>query len=194
MRRSCDPTTATPGDPAPNPRVRSTARLALAVAPLSMVLAACGGQADQGGSPGADASPGTSSAVPSPAAESPARPAAGGGSASLTVGGDTWDFASALCAFGEEMIGQAGAEFNLSAIQDGLQLYLSIDSYGHSASLKDIEDYENPSVSLDTEFGPSEGSEFIEVNGNQVSGEAEFVDGASDPPQTVPGSFEATCT
>ena len=56
----------------------------------------------------------------------------GGGSARLVVGDDEWTFDSVLCAFGEEQIGQEGAEFVLSSIQDGLQMYASIDSFGHS--------------------------------------------------------------
>lgn len=170
---------------------------------LSTVLAGCGGDSDEGASSGPAASPaGSAGPVPdvpsgepegSPADSPGDEPAAGFGSASLTVGDDSWDFSPVQCAFGAEQIGQEGAEFNLSAIQDGLQLYLSIDSYGHSASLKDVEDFENPSVSLDTEFGPSQDSEFIEVSGKAISGEAEFVDDTRDPPREVAGSFEATC-
>ncbi len=73
----------------------------------------------------------------------------GGGTATLTVGGETWTFGSVLCAFGEEMIGQEGAVFNLSGIQDGLQLYAATDSFGDLVSLNDIEDFENPSVALE---------------------------------------------
>ena len=74
----------------------------------------------------------------------------GGGGATFTANGETWEFPSVLCAFGEDQIGQPGGVFNLSAIADGLQLYVSIDDSGaaHSLSLNDIEDFENPSVSL----------------------------------------------
>ncbi len=113
----------------------------------------------------------------------------GGGSATLIVGDQEWTFESVLCAFGEDMIGQEGAVFNLSSIQDGMQLYASIDSYGHSLSLDDIEDFENPSVSL----GVIGGGEFITLDGKMVSADAEFVDGTSDSMETVPGTFEATC-
>jgi hypothetical protein len=112
----------------------------------------------------------------------------GGGSARLVVGDDEWVFDSVLCAFGEDEIGQEGAEFVLSSIQDGLQLYASIDSFGHSITLDDIEDFENPSVSLG-----SEGDEFINVDGSSVSAAAEFTDFTSDDLTTTPGTFEATC-
>ncbi len=112
----------------------------------------------------------------------------GGGSARLVVGDDEWTFDSVLCAFGEEQIGQEGAEFVLSSIQDGLQVYVSIDSFGHSISLDDIEDFENPSVSLS-----SDGDDFIIVDGKSVSAAAEFTDFAGDDLATTPGTFEATC-
>jgi hypothetical protein len=112
----------------------------------------------------------------------------GGGSARLVVGGEEWTFDSVLCAFGEEETGQEGAEFVLSSIQDGLQLYASIDSFGHSISLDDIEDFENPSVSLS-----SEGDDFIILDGTSVSAAAEFVDFTGDGFTTTAGTLEATC-
>jgi len=112
----------------------------------------------------------------------------GGGSARLVVGDDEWTFDSVLCAFGEEEIGQEGAEFVLSSIQDGLQLYVSIDSFGHSISLDDIEDFENPSVSLS-----SEGDDFIVLDGTSVSAATEFIDFTGDDLTTTPGTLEATC-
>lgn len=114
--------------------------------------------------------------------------ARGGGSATLTVGDQSWTFDSVLCAFGEDEIGQEGAEFVLSSIQDGLQMYVSIDSFGHSVSLDDIEDFENPSVSLNA-FGDG----FVTVDGKAVSADTDFVDGTSDSFEGTPGSFEATC-
>ena len=51
----------------------------------------------------------------------------GGGSARLVVGDQSWEFARVLCAFGEEQIGAEGAEFVLSSLQDGLQLYVLAD-------------------------------------------------------------------
>jgi hypothetical protein len=112
----------------------------------------------------------------------------GGGSARFVVGDDEWTFDSVLCAFGEEEIGQEGAEFVLSSIQDGLQMYVSIDSFGHSISLDDIEDFENPSVSLS-----SDGDDFIVLDGKSVSAAAEFIDFTGDDLATTPGTFEATC-
>lgn len=118
-----------------------------------------------------------------------AQAAEGGGSATLTVGDESWTFEGVLCAFGPEEIGQEGAEFVLSSIQDGKQMYFSIDSFGHSASIDDVVDFENPSVSLST-FG---GGDFIEIDGKSFSGTADFIDGTTDLFETVPGSFSGTC-
>ena len=112
----------------------------------------------------------------------------GGGSATLVVGDQEWTFDSVLCAFGEEQIGQEGAVFNLSSIQDGMQMYASIDSFGHNVSLNDIEDYENPSVSLE-----SFGDEFITLDGKSITADGEFVDDTTESFDMIPGTFTATC-
>lgn len=118
-----------------------------------------------------------------------AQDVAGGGSMTLTVGDESWTFEPALCAFGPEEIGQEGAEFVLSSIQDGKQMYVSIGVFGHSVSLHDVEDFENPSISLDS-FGYEE---FISLDGKSFSGSAEFTDGTTDSFVTIPGTFSGTC-
>jgi hypothetical protein len=113
--------------------------------------------------------------------------AEGGGSATITAGDETWTFDSVLCAFGEEETGQEGAEFVLSSIQDGLQFYISIDDFGHSVSINDIEDFENPSVSLSSVGG----EDFITLDGKDASGEVTMTE--DDGTGAVEASFEATC-
>ena len=112
----------------------------------------------------------------------------GGGAARLVVGDQEWTFDSVLCAFGENETGQPGAEFVLSSIQDGTQMYASIDSYGDSISLNDVQDFENPSVALS-----SVGDEFIDLDGKTVTATADFVDGTGDGFTPISGAFEATC-
>ncbi|MCL1593265.1 MAG: hypothetical protein M3132_02795 [Actinomycetia bacterium] len=112
----------------------------------------------------------------------------GGGSGTLTVGDQTWTFAPLLCAFGEAEIGQAGAEFVLSGLQDGMQMYASIDTFGHLVSLDDIEDFENPKVSLQ-----SVGDGVIMIDGKSISAEMDFIDNTSDSASSTPGTFTATC-
>ena len=114
--------------------------------------------------------------------------AQGGGGAVLIVGGDEWTFDSVLCAFGEDETGQEGAEFVLSSIQDGLQMYATIDSFGHSVSLNDIENFADPLVDLG-----STGDGFIDLDGKAVDAEADFLDGTNDGFETVTGTFTATC-
>ncbi|MCK0114211.1 hypothetical protein MWU75_18895 [Ornithinimicrobium sp. F0845] len=113
----------------------------------------------------------------------------GGGSATLTMGDQTWEFDSVLCAIGEEETGQEGAEFVLTSLQDGLQFYVSIDSYGHRVTLDDIEDFENPSVSLATVGFPAE--DFIELDGKSVRGEMVLTDDLTT--EQLDASFEGTC-
>lgn len=136
---------------------------------MALAMAACGG--DDDGGVGIDR-----------------QTAGGGGSATLTVGDQTWTFTSVLCAFGEEEIGQPGAEFVLSSIQDGMQMHASIDGSGHLVSLNDIDDFENPKVSLE-----ALGAGFIELDGKHVRADAEFDDDTSDGLTTVDGVLEATC-
>ena len=112
----------------------------------------------------------------------------GGGSATLVVGDQTWTFSPVICAFGPEEIGQEGAVFVLSAIQDGMQMYVSIDDFGEFISLDDIEDFENPSVSI-----ISSGGVPIEIDGRSVRAVSEFTDNNADPFATLTGTFEATC-
>lgn len=116
-----------------------------------------------------------------------------GGSASITVGDETWSFDGVLCAIGEEQTGQEGAEFVLSAIGDGVQLYISIDDFGHSVSLTDIEDFENPSVALEASTLMGGDQEFIVLDGKSVHGDADFMDIESESLDTTAGSFEGTC-
>lgn len=121
----------------------------------------------------------------------------GGGAATLRVGDQEWTFDSVLCAFGEDEIGQEGAEFVLSSIQDGLQMYVSIDSFGHSVSLDDIEDFENPSVSLSASAVEAQlagvDPEFVQLDGKNVSADTLFFDTESGDLEGTPGTFTATC-
>lgn len=118
--------------------------------------------------------------------------AVGGGGAELTVDGETWTFDSVLCAFGPEEIGDEDAEFVLSAIGDGLQLYVSIDGFGHSVTLDDIENFEDPSVGWSA--GDLIAAEFVEIDGKQIRAEAEFLDSRDElPSTTAQGTLEATC-
>ena len=180
----------------------------------ALALTACGGEAEAPPAPATQAAPTT---TPEPAPEpTDGAPATGyddgaiemeeeieeiaasmeaqqtGGSASVTIGDQTWDFDGVLCAFGPEEIGQEGAEFVLSAIGDGLQFYISVDAMGQFVSLNDIENFEDPALSWEADQDAS-GEGFIQVDGKDVSGEATFIDYISESWDEVEGSFEGSC-
>jgi hypothetical protein len=119
----------------------------------------------------------------------------GGGGATLTANGQTWEFSSVLCAFGEDQIGQPGAVFNLSAIADGLQLYVSIDDSGnsHSLSINDIEDFENPSVALSADPFTGGPANFLTLDDKSVSGEVVLIDESTGEATGEPAQLSATC-
>lgn len=118
--------------------------------------------------------------------------AAGGGSATLTVGDQTYEFDRARCAFGSEETGRDDTEFVLSAIQDGLQLDATINTrFGHVVSLDDIEDFENPRVGWSAGGPGSDAGEIIQVDGRRVSVEATFTDEVSG--DTAEGTLSAVC-
>lgn len=180
----------------------STVALAGAVA-LTMALPGCSGDAEvPAATSGSDTATAPADTGDSPT-EAPAddtddstetaeeQPAAqGGGSATLTVGDQTWDFEGVVCGFGEEEIGDEGAEFVLSAFEDGAQLYVSIDIHGHMVSLNDVSNVEDPSVALDSALATNAG-EFIEVSGKNASAQMSMFDELSGT--EVDASFEGSC-
>lgn len=116
--------------------------------------------------------------------------ASGGGSATLTIGADEYTFDKVLCAIGTDETGNPDWEFSLSAIANGMQLSVETGpTYGDSASLNDIEDFENPKVAW-----TSEGDGFLTIDGGEVSGKTKFRDGTDDTGQTsVSGELAASC-
>lgn len=184
------------------------------LAAAALALSACGGEAEVPPTPATQAEPTTTpEPVPEPTDEAPATGSDDGaiemeeemeeiaasmeaqqtgGSASVTIGEQTWDFDGVLCAFGPEEIGQEGAEFVLSAIGDGLQFYISVDAMGQFVSLNDIESFEDPALSWEADQDAS-GEGFIQVDGKDVSGEATFIDYLSESWDEVEGSFEGSC-
>ena len=155
-----------------------------AVVGLTFALSGCGGGTDEAGSSSPD-----SSASDLAGGLEDAQDQAGGGSATLTIGSDTYSFDGALCAFDSET-GNEDFDFSLSAIGDGMQL--SVDSgptYGDNITLDDIEDFDNPKVGWS-----SDGDGFLTIDGLDVSGEADFIDTTDETLQTVEnGELVATC-
>ena len=131
------------------------------------------------------------------------------GSATLTVGDQTWTFDNYYCRTGPENTGNDRVSFSSGAFgtHEGVrtQLDASIqdtDQQGRlegegtiqSVTLNDIEDFENPSIALSAVSGFVGSPEFvIQVNGDQVTAEAFFDDDTTDEIEAIPGTLEATC-
>jgi hypothetical protein len=189
-------------------------RLMTLVLALALVVAACGD--DDGGSEETETTPTTAAATTTtaggetttttaPEATTTTTRAAtttttagtassGGGAATITIGEETWTFDTVLCAFGEEQIGQEGAEFVLTATEGDLNLYLSIDSFGHSVSLANIADFSLAweADTLSAQQGGGD-AEFIEVSGSDVRADTYFFDMVVEDLNPVPGTVEAAC-
>lgn len=135
----------------------------------------------------------------------------GSGSATLTIGDESWTFTDLFCGFSPEETRNDRVSFTLSAFGESAtgartQLDATIqdteeqgryegDGTIHSVSLNDIEDFDNPSVAWDAVTGIVGGGAFtINVNGKNVSAEAVFDDGrTNDVLEEVAGTLEAVC-
>ncbi len=156
------------------------------------LLAGCGSAADGSAGPsevGAAASDPEAAASALASGLEDAQNQVGGGSATLTVGGESYTFDSVLCAFGSET-GNPDFDFSLSAIGDGMQL--SADSgptYGDNVTLDDIENFDNPKVGWS-----SQSDDFLTIADPDVSGSSDFTDTTDETGQTSKsGELVATC-
>lgn len=125
------------------------------------------------------------------------------GSATLTIGDTTYEFASFLCAFGYESTESDRFVLSTSAMVnvDGTQLQLSMDiddpsgqgnftgpDADHRVTLDDISDFDNPSVSW-----VLHGTDIIEIDGYELSAAGTFTDSTGAQPDTE-GTLTATCS
>jgi hypothetical protein len=111
-----------------------------------------------------------------------------GGTATLSIGERTWTFSGVACLF-DEAAAQVEAQFALSAVADGSELYAQISDDRHVVTVVDLGDGTTGGVSL-TATGPGR---FIRVTGNAMSATAAFVpvDGPAAP--GVTGTLRAEC-
>lgn len=116
--------------------------------------------------------------------------AAGGGSARVTIGEDTWEFAPVVCGFGEEETGVEGAVFNLSAGKDKINLYAAAEPGRNYFELSDLGALgDDDGLSWMTADEPD-----FEVDGRNLSGTFDVVSTGSDSIQvTESAEFEAVC-
>lgn len=120
---------------------------------------------------------------------------AGFGSATLEVGGGTYEFDRVRCAVGPEETQRDDTEFVLSAIQNGLQLDATINTrFGHSVTLDDIQNRDNPRTgwSAGELDGIGKGAgEVIQVDGKEVSATATFTNSLTGAAEE--GTLTAVC-
>ena len=125
------------------------------------------------------------------------------GSATLTIGDQTWEFDSFLCAFGHEATQSDTYSFSSDTRGDHegarVQVQANIaDPSGqgrfegpdltHQVYIQDVSDFENPSIHF--EFNAPEG---ITIVGDSLTAEGLFDDGLTDTREDIPGTLEATC-
>jgi hypothetical protein len=188
---------------------------------LAFTLTACGTASSTPASSGAAGTPATQDgAEATPAAsedagsgDQPGQPA-GGGSATLTIGDQTWEFTGFMCAFGHEETQSAVYAFSSNAFgvhSTGARVQMQAnirdesgqgryegDGIVYEISLDDIADFENPSVSWsssNSELFPGAGSgdAVVRIDGKHVTAEGKFDDGRTDAIETVAGTLDATC-
>lgn len=145
---------------------------------LLLLAVACGGGNDA--EPAADTSaqdtgstPAGAASVSEDAASEPgdsAAPPAGGAGITLTIGDETWQFDSALCAYTNAPAGEDGSEWNVSFKQGDLQVYVNQDSYGPSISLTDVVNYGT------LEWTAEGDAVTLTVDGNDITGSGTFTD------------------
>jgi hypothetical protein len=109
------------------------------------------------------------------------------GHITLTIGDQTWEFEGALCAYSGATPGESGSEWNVSMVQDDLQVYINDDSTGRYISVANIKDYGTFQWEAHGDAVTA-----LTVDGNDISGEGTFADMAGDGAPTD-GSVTATC-
>ena len=167
-----------------------------------LTLAACGGGADtiseiesdspeQTAATTATTTPSTEvptdgTTGPAPEGEEPAP--SGDIGITLTIGDETWTFASAQCAFYDAPAGQPGSRWNVSAIQGTfsdpeLQVYVNWEDPDTYLELYDVAADEEWRAQIDTLT--------IDVDGNDITASATFAHSGTG--ETADGSLSATC-
>jgi len=169
---------------------------------LVLSLAACGGGAGRptdaissGAEPAASGSSGQGApgAGEAPDGHGGEQEGVLSGSATLTVGGETWTFDRVVCAFGNENF-QQGLDFTLTAYRDTLQFYVVVPTaFGHQISLIDtrVHQDDRDRAALNMWSDPTE-SEFVVIDGKHVSGDVAMIHETSGEPAGQ-ASFEAAC-
>ena len=164
---------------------------------IAMVAAACGGgeSSDSGGTDPVATStttadtPQATSAPTTQADNSDNPPAADApGGIVLTIGDEVWEFPGAQCAFYNAKAGEDGSEWNVSNVQDGLQVYVYVDGPFEEVTIDDITNGGNPTVA----WVAAGDALTLTVNGDDIVAEGTFTDKVGGSAPTA-GKLEASC-
>lgn len=169
----------------------------LVVIALAMVAAACGGSESSdpvdttaGATPTTAAAGSEGTQAPTTQAEqSDAPPAANqSGGIVLTIGDQVWEFPTAQCAFYNAKAGEDGSEWNVSNVQDGLQVYVYVEGSFEEVTIDDITNGGNPTVS----WAAAGDALSLTVDGDDIVAEGTFTDNVGGSAPTA-GKLEASC-
>ena len=134
----------------------------------------------------------------------------GSGSATLTIGDESWSFDDVRCGFSQEETFLRKQSFYLSAFgetAEGVRIELSAtildeqedgryegDGVSYVVSLVDAEDDENPTLNWVSITGLfSEVEPVILVDGKNVTADTTFTDHVTITGDKIPGTLRATC-
>ncbi len=126
------------------------------------------------------------------------------GSATLTIGDQTWEFDNFLCAFGHDATESSTYSFSTnSSGQAGdarTQMQVTIEDPSSQGRLEgadvvqrisydDVTNFDQPTIDWSLR-----GTDVVQIDGNAVSVEGTFDDGLTPGQQeAIPGTLEATC-
>lgn len=126
------------------------------------------------------------------------------GHATLTIGDQTYEFETFLCAFGHDatqssvysfssdtrgQVGEAQVQMQANIRDESGQGRYEGDGLTHEVFIADISDFENPSISF--EMNAPDG---IVIDGNDVTAEGNFDDQLTEGTiEEIPGTLDATC-
>jgi hypothetical protein len=172
---------------------------------LALIASGCGDDGGSGGTAGTGGSAGTGGTAGTGGIPT------GSGSATLTIGDETWEFSSFGCAFGYDATRTDDYSFSSSAfgehsngnrvqmqaeIQDGTgQERIEGAGVVYTVYINDIEDFENPAVDWQARGeAPPAGNIVVQINGDRVTAEGLFDDKLTElVVEEVPGTLDATC-
>ena len=160
---------------------------------IGMVAAACGGDSSETAGANPEATTTTSADTPeatsAPTTQADSSPAADvPGGIVLTIGDQVWEFPSAQCAFYNAKAGEDGSEWNVSNVQDGLQVYVYVEGGVQEVTIDDIANGGNPTLS----WIAGGDAVSLTVDGDDIVAEGTFTDNVGGSPPTA-GKLEASC-